>query len=350
MKILFASPRANTVVGVIGTYCMNALAGLGHEVLDFDFRRKPFDDGLLAPVKAAVRKLIPAAPSPFSLPAVQAGIDASLNRRIMEIAGKFKPDVFLALLGENIGAQTLAQLRQQGILTVNWILDTLLLPHRLSFVREIAPYYDTVFIIDSPEILRRFPFDCRRVESLCLGFDPTVHSPGERESGRFSGDVAFVGSVTEPRHEFLSQLAGFGLNIWGRWEREDGRLKGCYRGKDLYGDDAARIFRSSRIVLDCHGLFGSEKLLYNVSPRAFEVPACKGFLLTNDSLQIRELYRVGEEIAVYRDMDDLKKMLRYYLDHEDERLSMAEAAWRRAQEYTYANRFKRMFEIIGKER
>jgi spore maturation protein CgeB len=347
MKIIFACPRDLTAVGIIGTYCRKALASLGHEVRGVDFRRRPFDTGIAASAKVALRKILPHVPSPFDVPLIKHGLDKTVNSQILHEAAEFKPDVFLALLGENIVPDTLSKLRADGIITVNWVLDTLLSESRRALVREFAPHYDFLFLIDSPELLARFPVTARHIETLCLGFDPDVHHPRRENSSAYISDLSFVGSLYKEREDFLAQLAGFGLKIWGRWEQEDERLKGCYCGKDVYGQEAAALFRGSKIVVDYHALFGKYYPLYNVSPRLFEVPACGGFLLTNESSQIAALYRVGEEIAVYKNIDELKTLITYYLSHEEERLRMAEKARLRAQEYTYVNRFKRMFEIIA---
>jgi spore maturation protein CgeB len=346
MRIFFACPQDVTAVGSIGGYCCKALTSLGHDVRAFDFRRRPFDTGIAAPVKAAVRKLFPSIPSPFGIPSCRQGIDKHINQMIMREAREFKPDIFLALLGENIAPATLTTLRRAGIITVNWVLDTLLV--RYALVRELAPYYDYIFLIDSPGVLESFPVKARHIETLCLGFDPDIHHPGREDDGIYSSTLSFVGSLYKAREDFLAQVSGFGLKIWGRWAKEDERLKGCYCRKDVYGAEAARIFRASKITLDWHGLFGKHYPLYNVSPRLFEVPACGGFLLTNESMQTPELYRIGEEIAVYKDVNELKSLVAYYVSHDDERVRMAEKARLRAQEYTYVNRFKRMFEVIAK--
>jgi spore maturation protein CgeB len=56
-----------------------------------------------------------------------------------------------------------------------------------------------------------------------------------------------------------------------------------------------------------------------------------------------ELFRVGEEIAVFKTVDELKGKIRYYLEREEERAAMAAKARERAlREHTFEHRMREM--------
>ncbi len=351
MKIMLCAPKDKTVLGTIAGYCLKNLRTLGHEVAVFDFRIRPYSaSGFVKGVKRAVRTIFPGFPSPYAIAAIKERTDQVINRDLEKLAGSFKPDLVLVLCGENIRPQTIEFLRNNcHAVTVNWLYDTLLLPYRQELMKTVGSAYDRVFLIDAPEILQRIDIPFRRVSTLPLGCEPSVHrtmalSSEEREF--YGSDVAFVGTVTPERERWLEELVDFDLKIWGRWEGKNPRLEKCYRTKDLYADDAVKIYNASKIILDMHTLSDRHEQIYNVTPRVFEVPASGGFLLTNQSLQIKDFFTIGEEMIVYRNQDHLKDLIRYYLVHEDERLKIAERGYVKARSmHTYEQRLKTLLVI-----
>ncbi len=354
MKILFAAPQDETAQGIIAGYCADDLRALGHEVALFDFRRRPYSSSkFINVIKTAARKLFPAAPSPYDFSGIRAKVDAQINRMLLDLAGSFRPEVVLVFCGENIVLETLETLRRElKAVTVCWMLDTLFFPYRLKLMRELAPGYDYVFLIDSLEVLKKVEVKFNTVKTLPTGCQPFVHkklSLTERELSFYGSDVAFVGTVTPEREKLLEQLSEFDLKIWGRWHNPSPNLKKCYCRKDVYGQEAVKIYNASKIILGIHSLLDDQNEIYNVTPRVFEVPASGGFLLTNLSLQIGEFYRLGEEMVVYNGIDDLKRLISYYLSHEQERDLVAQKACLRAHaEHSYQKRLEIILNTITK--
>ena len=68
------------------------------------------------------------------------------------------------------------------------------------------------------------------------------------------------------------------------------------------------------------------------------------FYLTSDNPDLRELYEVGREIETYRDIDDCVKKVKWYLEHDGERESIALAGRQRAlNDHTWLRRFSDLF-------
>jgi spore maturation protein CgeB len=354
MRILLCAPQDQTVLGIIAGYCLKNLQALGHEVVVFDFRIRPYSaSGFVKGIKRVVRAIFPGGPSPYDIGAIKLKTDQTINRALEKLAGSFNPDLVLVLCGENIRPQTIEFLRNTcHAVTVNWLYDTLLLPYRQEVMKTVGRIYDHVFLIDAPEILQRINIPFRHVSTLPVGCEPSVHrkialSSEEREF--YGSDVAFVGTVTPERQHWLEELVDFDLKIWGRWQKESPVLKHCYRQKDVNAQEAVKIYNASKIVLDIHQLSFQQQEIFNVSPRVFEVPASGGFLLTNRCLQIGDLYRLGEEMVVYKDMEEHKKLLRYFLEHEQQRLAIAQRGCEKARtEHTYAKRLKELLKAAGK--
>ena len=85
-----------------------------------------------------------------------------------------------------------------------------------------------------------------------------------------------------------------------------------------------------------------------IKGRTFEVPGSGGFLLTDHVAYLEDYLTPGEEIGVFESPDDLVAQVRWWLEHEDERVRAAEAGYRRVRaEHTYDHRFAEIFDRIG---
>jgi spore maturation protein CgeB len=88
-------------------------------------------------------------------------------------------------------------------------------------------------------------------------------------------------------------------------------------------------------------------LIVQVKGRDFEVPMAGGFLLTKDSDQIREFFKPGKEIVVYKDFNDLIDKAKYYVKHDDKREKIAESGHKRAKkDHTYTKRLTQLLKDI----
>ena len=82
--------------------------------------------------------------------------------------------------------------------------------------------------------------------------------------------------------------------------------------------------------------------------RNFEVPGCRGFLLTDSTDELKNYYEDGKEIIIFKDVKDLISKTKYYLEHEKEREQIAQAGYNRTiKEHTYEKRFEEIFKVIG---
>ena len=55
----------------------------------------------------------------------------------------------------------------------------------------------------------------------------------------------------------------------------------------------------------------------------------------------------GQEIEVFRNLAELREKIRYYLDHDSERLAIADAGARRAQrDHTYEIRLQQILNTV----
>ncbi|MDP1808309.1 MAG: glycosyltransferase [Actinomycetota bacterium] len=202
-------------------------------------------------------------------------------------------------------------------------------------------------------------------------------------------DITFVGQPHGNRRRTIEALgqAGLKVNVWGTgWET--GRLS---------QEEMIRVFNQSRVNLNLSNAsvpaptppaqnvsyrilsraldampFGARiKALKNlrlrsdtsdgnpastdtidyhdqIKGRNFEIPGCGGFVLTGMADNLDDYYEPGKEIICFTGTDDLIAKAQYYLRHDDERQTIAEAGYQRTQdEHTYAHRFANIFNQAG---
>ena len=93
---------------------------------------------------------------------------------------------------------------------------------------------------------------------------------------------------------------------------------------------------------------GNEQAMDQIKGRNFEVPGCGGFTLTGRAENLGDYYRDGKEVVCFEDSEDLVNKVHYYLEHEEERASIAQAGYERTiREHTYIRRFNEIFNRIG---
>ena len=119
-----------------------------------------------------------------------------------------------------------------------------------------------------------------------------------------------------------------------------GKVKFC--GYADYYTQMPDAFRKSRINLN----ISLCTIKTGIPLRILDIMACGGFVLTNAQPELAEYFDIGNEIVVYEDMKDLVMKVRYYLEHDEERLRIARNGYKKVcEEFTFDNRIKTMLEI-----
>ena len=111
-----------------------------------------------------------------------------------------------------------------------------------------------------------------------------------------------------------------------------------------YNTQMPLIFKNSRINLNPV----LRVIRSGIPLRALDVLGCGGFLLSAYQPELAELFDLGSEVVCYGSMEEAIALCDHYLSHEEERLEITEAGYERVKkDFTYTDRFSRMFEIAG---
>jgi GT2 family glycosyltransferase/Flp pilus assembly protein TadD len=144
-------------------------------------------------------------------------------------------------------------------------------------------------------------------------------------------DVLFVGNlhpaVQRERLAWLGRLARLG----DRWRVT------IHTG--IFGEDYRRLLGRSRIIFN-------RSIRGECNRRAFEVTAAGALLMQEEGNQeVPKYFRDRQECVYYCD-DNLEELLNHYLEHEEERRSIAEAGRARVRQFSFEALWQELIEQI----
>lgn len=88
------------------------------------------------------------------------------------------------------------------------------------------------------------------------------------------------------------------------------------------------IFHESSINLN----ITAKSIRTGLPQRIFDVLGCRGFLITNYQAELTDYFELGKDLVAYGSLEELHDLCRYYLEHEDERMEIANNGYRKVQQ------------------
>jgi len=158
-------------------------------------------------------------------------------------------------------------------------------------------------------------------------------------------DISFVGQLHGVRGQIMRKLMDAGLNIkiWGNYWNN-------YTNWQGYLTDFGamlKVFQESKICLNLSNPW-HVGTMSQIKGRHFEIPKAGGFQLSTPADNLENYFVPGKEIVLANDINELVDRCKYYLDHEEERQSIAIAGWERTQkEHLWHHRFEKILKEIA---
>lgn len=309
----------------LGVSCANAFRALGYEVYRFNSQvESRWDRALLKPLNRLARGV------GYRRRELGRGLPFSKvnfkKRMLKKAALASRPRwVFVIRAHEFVDAEFVRELKRDcGVeKVIGWRVDG---PLDTPDLLEDAAIYDRYFCS------HREGYDPRadKIHYLPVyGMDFSLYR--KVPVGGYERDMVLVGGPNPRREAFVTRLTDLPLEIYGRWgkrSRFNPVLRKRVKARGAWGDELVRLYNTSRIVLNVTNWDPARYVALN--QRVFDVPATGAFLLTDYSPELEQHYRVGEEIACYRDVEELRDKARYYLAHDDERSRIAARGYERA--------------------
>jgi Glycosyl transferases group 1/DUF based on E. rectale Gene description (DUF3880) len=276
------------------------------------------------------------------------------NSDFLREAKARQSNLILVIATHGLRAGSLAQIR---VLCPNTIIYCIYpdSPHNLDNERiACLPFFDRLFA-SSPVWVDSFRrLGATRSQFLPFAADPILHAPvhsGTKDS-EFTQDVAFVGNWRPEREKFLESFLDFDLKIWGGnyWgtrTRPHSPLRGRWTGRTAVAGEFAKVCAQTKVLLNV-----MDSITWpGPNMRAFEQPACRAFSLVERTQPILEIFEEGRTIECFSTVDEAREKLLYYLNHPDDRRSIADAAYRYVidQGHTYSDRVKELLACAAED-
>lgn len=343
MRIFIVGPR---IVGRWAESCKEALIELGHSVSLFyylDEIDKSFSKRLerkIAESKIFFSKII----------------SNRLNDKFYERVKEYAPDVLLLLKAEMIYPSTLENIRRsmKKTVIVSWWVDDPIVWWKLNPSVQIntvqsLSLIDHFFIFDHYYIPKLEKMGCKRVHYLPLACDPKIYKElklTEEEKSVYGSDVSFVGTCFPEREKFFLDLVKMDLDlkIWGGcWSNPN--FKKYVAGGSRPAEEVSKIYNASSIVINIH----NHQSVYSPNTKAFEINACGAFQCSDKLKDIGNLFDTGKDLICYENVENLKELIKYYLNNTQERKTIAQKGQERVlRDHTYRHRMMELLKITLK--
>jgi hypothetical protein len=269
-----------------------------------------------------------------------------LNRAVVAMAERERPDIFWADKLLALRPETLQTLRRMGILSVSYMIDNIFGtrgdPGWRLYLKDLQ-HFDLHVVQRDRNVLEYREHGARDVLKIQTAYEPTIHFPppaGWSDKDRDRG-VSFIGTPYDDRAQFLTRLwkeFGFPVVISGGlvWKKALGpeATAALYRG---HGELFREVYREgiwrSKINLSFLTHANQDEFVH----KSFEIAACEGFLLAERSAGHLARFVEDEEAVFFEGIDECAAKIRRYLPDEEARARIAAAGRRRAESSGYHN-------------
>jgi|GEM_PF-102107 len=276
-----------------------------------------------------------------------------VSQIVLEAVNEKPIDILFCMALAPISPRVLAELRKRGVLTVLWFVEDFL---RFTYWRETARFFDFIFTIQKGKCIEALrEAGAGEVHYVPVGCDPELHAPlllSAEEKKRWGSPVSFMGAGYHNRQQMFASLADLPLKIWGsEWPtcRPFDRLV-QENGRRLTPAEYIRVFNASDININLHSSTerdGVDPFGDFLNPRTFELASAGAFQLVDQRSLLAEAFEIGKEVITFRNTQELKDKIAYYLSHPEERRAVAARARERAlKDHTYTERMRRMLSLI----
>ena len=327
MKILYAG---NLAAGTSALFRLWALRRMGHEVVTIDPSEYFYKNQLVH--KVTFRLQIG--------PKVE-----RLNREILRLAMREKPDVFWGDKVLSLKPDTLVALRGMGIVSVSYMIDNAFGPRQdpgWRLFHKDVPLFDLHVTQRDVSVADFKRHGARDVMKVQTAYEPMIHFPSSQPvtDAERTREVSFVGTPYDDRAEVLAAVAEAGLPVVisgnpRAWERALGaaRFAKLFRFGELYETQYREAMWHSKINVS----FLTKANQDEYTHKSFEIAGCGGFLLAERCAGHSERFVENEEAVFFGSTEELIAQCRRWLPDEQGRARVAAAGQLRAERDGYHN-------------
>ncbi len=268
----------------------------------------------------------------------------------------------LATKAEGITPEIIKKIQKKGTPFVIWFPDPVYPPKHIVKLGKVCDFF---FTMSEGRIEDYKKNGVKKIAWLTQAVNPNFFPDIKltaKDIKYYGSEVTFIGTLCglpqyKPRRQMLKKVidAGFKLKWWGpkpaRKLKEIPFLlsKVCksYGGRFVYLESFSKVVKASKIFLS-RDSYPDVRL--SMSVRIYTALCCGAFYMCQKVEGIETLFTPGKEIEIFEDYDEMIDKIRYYLQHEQKRNSIAQCGQKKVLErHTYIHRFNEMFDILKKE-
>lgn len=190
-----------------------------------------------------------------------------------------------------------------------------------DIAKIVAPYCKKVIGTANKEVVESLGYTYMHVPK-----DPRIFNDPQKDRDI---DVVFSGSYglgREERQHYLQHLIDNGIKL----------VAGGSEGRDHFTtEEYADRYKRSKLALS----FSQAHGMNVVNARPFEAMSCGSMLLEQESPELAKLFTPGVDYVEWKDDIDLLEKVRYYLEHEEERKTIANNGLFKMNQFYSAKKF-----------
>ncbi len=285
------------------------------------------------------------------------------QKNLAQMVEEFKPDLMISVgWGKENTKQKQKWIKEQVDISkvplIYWSIEDPAFTEgwSLPLITTLQP--DFVFTI-SPEMVNYYNKLGVKSAFMDFGYHPDINFPTVLNS-QCECEIAVVanaypdileGYPEHYRHISMNTLIrpllqqNIRVDFWGRnWDQIQQYIGIEIPKEFIHGfipyTEANLVYNSSKIII------GLQNYTSQVTQRTYEILGSGGFLLTNDTPGVRQLFKPGQDLVCSSSGEETLQLVRYYLEHPQERSRIRENGRTKVIPYTYKNRSKEMIEIL----
>ena len=223
------------------------------------------------------------------------------------------------------------------------------MPEKNKVFLATIPLYTGIFTYNRYYIPSWYWHGASRVDYIPFASDRKIHTPKKPSSDRFDyyhSPISYLATWQPNTAHWPLLLKPYGLKIWGnQWFKlpPGHELRNSWQGEGhgLY-DENALICSASDVIFNVVRANNGQ----GHSMKTFEIPACKGFVITNRTEEQREFFPEDKACVYFSTAEELIDKTEFYLKNERVREKIIEHAYQIAMNHRYSDRASDMVSIF----
>lgn len=347
MRLLLVQPGADTSTADVYDGMVNALERTEHQIMRYELGDRLYWSGAFLTYIWRRQKrmgIVREKPGPADIAYL-----ASVG--ILERALRLHADWIVIVAGQYVSPDVLRMLRWTQPKVALLFTES---PYDDGWQLKLAPWAEVCWVNERTSVAK-----FREVQPETYywqhALDPERHCAEGPDQLALAHDVVFVGTGFAERIELLSEVDwdGIDLGLYGNWQILGSRhhLRQHLKAGAIDNALAAELYRKAKIGVNLHRRsvgFGREapRIEYaeSMNPRCYELAACGCFFISDARAELTEVF--GDVVPTFETAAEMEALIRYYLEHEQEREERAALLPGLVAQHTFDERVKSMLEIL----